>query len=226
MDALILAGGTGSRLRPITDHIPKSLVPIRGMPIIEWQIRYLAHHKVDKIIVCAGYRDDQIRGFVKARGNMGQTIAFSTESSPLGTGGAIKKAESLVRGSSALVINGDVITDVDLGMMVKSVDSIAAVPLRTKYGILNISGDTVSRFSEKKEVDGLWMNAGIYHLSRKTMRAMPKTGNAESTIFPKLASSSKLCAVKFAHARWHSIDSYKDLDECASKIHAIVPYVQ
>lgn len=223
MDALILAGGVGSRLRPITDYVPKSLIPISNVPILEWQIRYLVHYGVRRIIVCAGYRHEEIENFIDARGKLGAKIVFSTESAPLGTGGAIKKAEPLLRADSALVINGDVITNIDLGKISKVRDSIAAVNLRTKYGVLDIDNDTISAFSEKKVIGDMWMNAGIYHLSRKTMRSMPRRGNAESTLFPKMAARRSLQVMKFARARWYSIDSHKDLTECASQINAIMP---
>lgn len=223
MDALILAGGMGSRLRPITDYVPKSLVPVANVPLLEWQIRYLVHHKVRRIIICGGHLQDQLRNFVEVR-KLGAKIMFSAESSPLGTGGAIKKAEPLVRGRSAFVINGDVLTNIDLGRMAGITDSVSAVPLRTKYGVLDIDGDTISAFGEKKVVRDKWMNAGIYHLARKTMRAMPARGNAESTIFPKMAGAGSLYVVKFPKARWHSIDSHKDLAECESQIRSIMRF--
>ena len=224
MDALILAGGIGNRLRPITDYVPKPLVPISSVPILEWQIRYLAHYGIRKIIVCSGYRQEQIQNFIKSRSRLGAKIIFSTENSPLGTGGAIKKAELLVSGRSALVVNGDVITNIDLGKMLKVDDSISAINLRTKYGVLDIKDDLICAFSEKKEIHDKWMNAGIYHLTRKTMRAMPKRGNAETSLFPKMASRNLLHVIKFAQAKWHSIDSHKDLAECESTIRKIIPY--
>lgn len=222
MDAIILAGGTGNRLRPITDYVPKSLVPISNVSIIEWQVRYLIRHKISRIIICSGYLQDQIKNFVDVRNKFGISIVFSSESSPLGTGGAIKKAESQVRGNSAFVINGDVITNIDLGKLTRLPNSISAVSLRTKYGVLDIDGETVKAFNEKKEIPDTWMNAGVYHLSRDTMRAMPRRGNAESTIFPKMAKKGTLYVTKFPNAQWYSIDSHKDLTECESKIHSII----
>lgn len=224
MDAMILAGGMGSRLSPITDYIPKSLVPVDNVPLIEWQVRYLVRHQVRRIIVCAGHMHDQIENFVDARGGLGAEIKFSTETSPLGTGGAIKKAARLVRGDSALIINGDVITDIDLLQVASVKDSISAVELHTKYGVLDTDGDMVRAFGEKKNVRNVWMNAGVYHLGRKTMRAMPARGNAESTLFPKMAEAGSLHVVKFPKARWHSIDSHKDLAECTARVRSIVPH--
>lgn len=221
MDAVILAGGMGSRLRPITDNIPKSLVPLDGIPILEWQIRYLAHHGTRRVIICTGYMQEQIQNFVEAR-KLGVQIHISSESSPLGTGGAIKKASKHVRTKSAIIMNGDVITNIDLGKVASVIDSIAAVRLRTRYGVLGLEGDRVCTFDEKKQIAGMWMNAGIYHLSAKTMRAMPRQGNAETTLFPKMADGGKLQVTRFPKAQWYSIDSHKDLVECASKVKSIL----
>jgi len=221
MDAMILAGGRGERLRPITDYLPKPLVPLANVPILEWQVGYLRRHGVRRIVMCTGYRADQIENYVRARG-MGRTVVVSEEASPLGTGGAMRRAEPLVRGDSAIVVNGDVITDIGLGEVAREPDTVAAVPLRTQYGVLEADGGTVSAFREKGEVPGMWMNAGIYHLSRAALRAMPRRGDAERTAFARMAARGRLRVARFARARWHSIDSHRDLDECAARVREIM----
>jgi len=221
MDAMILAGGRGERLRPVTDYLPKPLVPLANVPMLEWQVRYLRAHGVRRIVVCAGYRAAQIENYVRARG-MGRDVVVSEEASPLGTGGAMRRAEPLVRGASAIVINGDVITDIGIGELAGIPDSVAAVPLRTQYGVLEPDGDLVSAFCEKGEVPGMWMNAGIYHLSRATLRAMPRRGDAERTLFARMASRGRLRMARFAGARWHSVDSHRDLAECSAAVGGII----
>jgi len=91
LKAIILAGGRGKRLRPITDYVPKSLVPIKNIPIIEWQIKYLKKYGVNEIIICTGYETKMIENYLGIK-NTGVKIKFSIEKSPLGTGGAIKKS--------------------------------------------------------------------------------------------------------------------------------------
>ena len=90
MQAIILAGGLGSRLRPITDYVPKSLIPINNIPLIEWQIKQLQKLGVNDFIICTGYKTDQIEFYCKQKENFGAKIRFSIEETPLGTGGAIK----------------------------------------------------------------------------------------------------------------------------------------
>ena len=91
MKAIILAGGRGKRLKPITDYVPKPLVPINNIPIIEWQIKYLKKFGVDEVIVCSGYKTKMIENYLTMK-DLGIKIKFSVEKFPLGTGGAIKKA--------------------------------------------------------------------------------------------------------------------------------------
>ena len=91
MKAIILAGGRGKRLRPITDYVPKPLIPIKNIPIIEWQIKYLKKFGVSEVIICSGYKTEMIENYLNNK-KLGVKITFSIEKKPLGTGGAIKKA--------------------------------------------------------------------------------------------------------------------------------------
>ncbi len=218
MKAIILAGGRGKRLKQITDYVPKPLIPLDNIPIIEWQIRYLKKFGIKNFIICTGYKTEQIENFLKIKKNLGVNIKFSKEKSPLGTGGAIKKAGNLIKEKSFLVMNGDVITDINLRLLKSKLNSIAAIQLRTKFGIMKVSNDKVVSFGEKKIIPDLWMNAGIYHLSRETIKDLPKKGDIEKTTFPKYAKKGKLHNIKFDKVFWHSIDSHKDIEECSKDI--------
>ncbi len=96
MKAIILAGGRGKRLRPITDYIPKPLVPIKNIPIIEWQIKYLKKFGITDVIICTGYKQELIENYLDMK-KLGIKIKFSIEKTPLGTGGAIKKAVKFIK---------------------------------------------------------------------------------------------------------------------------------
>ncbi len=186
MKAIILLGGRGERLKPITDYVPKPLIPINNVPIVEWQIRYLKKFGIKDVILSTGYKYDQIENFLKSK-NLGVTITFSVEKSPLGTGGAIKKAGKFIKDKSFFVLNGDTITNIDLRKLKSKINSIAAIELRTRFGVLVTKRDKVFRFNEKKEINDLWMNAGIYHLSKDIIKDLPTKGNIENTTFPKYA---------------------------------------
>ena len=221
MKAIILAGGRGKRLRPITDYVPKPLIPINNIPIIEWQIKYLKKFGISEVIICSGYKTEMIENYLKNK-KLGIKITFSIENKPLGTGGAIKKAVKKIKDKSFLVINGDIITNIDLKKLFKKDNSIAAIQLRTKFGILQTVDDKIIKFDEKKEISDLWMNAGIYHLSKDTVKELPNVGDIEKTLFPKFAKKEKLFTIKFRNTLWYSIDSFKDMEESSAVVEKII----
>lgn len=213
--AAVLAGGRGLRLKPVTDYLPKPLVPVAGIPILERQARYLAGHGVSKIVVCAGYRAAQIRDYVEARGSFGIKVEILEEKRPLGTGGAAKRAARHL-GDPFLLINGDTLTDIDLSAM--EPDSVACVRMRTGYGTVESDGSRVTGFFEKRHIPDVWMNAGIYCLTQDAARRLPARGDLERTAFPAMAAKGALSAIRFPDASWFSVDSHKDLEECAEMI--------
>ncbi len=221
MKAIILAGGRGNRLRPITDYVPKSLIPIKNIPIIEWQIKYLKKFGVSEVIICSGYKTEMIENYLNNK-KLGIKISFSVEDMPLGTGGAIKKAGKKINEKSFIVINGDVITNIDLKKLLKKENSIASIQLKTKFGILQTDDDKIIKFDEKKEIENLWMNAGIYHLKKNTLKDLPDKGDIEKTLFPNYAKKEKLFTLKFRNTKWYSIDSFKDMEECALEVEKII----
>ena len=221
MKAIILAGGHGKRLRPITDFVPKSLVPIKNIPIIEWQIKYLKKYGITEVIICTGYKTKMIENYLSMK-KTGVKIKFSIEKSPLGTGGAIKKAGKMINDKSFFVINGDTITNIDLRKLAKKPNSIASIELRTKFGTLETIGNKISKFKEKKEISNLWMNAGIYYLQKEILKDLPNKGDIEKTVFPNYAKKGKLNTIKFKKIKWYSIDSIKDIEECSLEVQKII----
>ena len=221
MKAIILAGGRGKRLRPITDYVPKPLIPIKNIPIIEWQLKYLKKFGITEAIICTGYKQEMIENHLNMK-DLGIKIKFSIEKSPLGTGGAIKKAGKLLNEKSFFVINGDTITNIDLKKLATKENVIAAIELRTKYGILETDNDKILNFREKKEISNTWMNAGIYHLKKEVLRDLPNKGDIEKTVFPDYAKKGILNTMKFKNAKWYSVDSFKDMEECALEVDEII----
>ncbi|MCH1548744.1 MAG: nucleotidyltransferase family protein [Nitrosopumilus sp.] len=221
MKAIILAGGRGKRLKPVTDYVPKPLVPIKNIPIIEWQIRYLKKFGIREVIICTGYKADMIESYLRMK-KLGIKIKFSIEKTPLGTGGAIKKAGKWINDKSFFVINGDTITNIDLDKLASKKNSIAAIELRTKYGILETESDKIINFKEKKEISDTWMNAGIYHLQKEVLKKLPRKGDIEKTVFPDYAKKGLLNTIKFKNVEWFSVDSFKDMEECSERVEKII----
>ena len=221
MKAIILAGGRGKRLKPVTDYVPKPLVPIKNIPIIEWQIRYLKKYGITEVIICTGYKADMIESYLSMK-KLGMKIKFSIEKTPLGTGGAIKKAGKWINDKSFFVINGDTITNIDLDKLASKKNSIAVIELRTKYGILETESDKIINFKEKKEISDTWMNAGIYHLQKEVLKKLPIKGDIEKTVFPDYAKKGMLNTIKFKNVEWFSVDSFKDMEECSERVEKII----
>ena len=221
MKAIILAGGRGKRLRPITDYVPKPLISIKNIPIIEWQIKYLKKFGISEVIICSGYKTEMIENYLKNK-KLGIKITFSIENKPLGTGGAIKKAGKKIKDKSFIVINGDIITNIDLEKLMKKENSIASIQLKTNFGILQTDKDKIIKFDEKKEIKKIWMNAGIYHLNKESIKELPNVGDIEKTLFPDYAKKEKLSTIKFTNSKWYSIDSFKDMEECSLVIEKII----
>jgi NDP-sugar pyrophosphorylase family protein len=211
--AILLSGGFGKRLKPLTDYLPKPLIPICNYPIIEWQIQYFKKFGIKDIIVCAGYKADQVIKYLESK-NLGVNVEYSIETKPLGTAGAIKKASKRIDTEDFFVINGDVLTNIDLDKLKTHSNSVAVIPLRTSFGIVHLDGTRVERFEEKPEMHDSWMNAGVYYLNKNIIKYLPKNGNLESVTFQLLAESGSLHAIKYDKVFWKSIDSYKDMEEC------------
>ena len=217
-----MAGGRGKRLRPITDYVPKPLVPLNNIPIIDWQIKYLKKFGIKEVIICTGYKTEMIQHFLSVKDNFGINIKFSVEKTPLGTGGAIKQAAKSIKDKSFFVINGDTITNIDLKKMLTKQNAIAAIELRTKFGIMETLDDKVTKFREKKEMPNVWMNAGIYHLESRIIKDLPTKGDIEKTVFPDYATKGLLNTVKFKNVKWFSVDSFKDMEECSLEVEKII----
>lgn len=218
MQAIILAGGLGSRLKPITDYVPKPLIPINNIPLIEYQIKQLKKFRVNQFVICTGYKTDQIQNYLEHKKNFDSKILYSIEKTPLGTGGAIKKAAKLIKDKSFLVLNGDIISTIDVQKLYPHKNSIALIELRTKFGTVELNDSKITRFQEKKPLTNIWMNSGIYHLSKDIIPHLPSKGAIEETTFRRFAKEGKLVGIRFKNAFWHSIDSHKDLDDCSKAL--------
>ena len=218
MKAIILAGGRGKRLRPITDKIPKPLILINNKPLIERTIKYLKKYGITEIIISSGYKSSLIEKFLKKKKNFGCNIIFSIEKTPLGTGGAVRKALRFVDDESFVVLNGDIVTNINLKKILKKPNTIAANELKTKFGTMDIRNNKILKFNEKKDISNVWMNPGIYHLSKNIEKIIPKKGSLEGIVFPKMAKNKTLETIKFKNALWFSIDSHKDIEECSKEI--------
>jgi NDP-sugar pyrophosphorylase family protein len=199
MKGLILAGGKGTRLRPLTINTPKPIVPVANSPFLLYQIDLMKSGGIDEIILSLSYQPRKIEDLLKDGLDYGVRIRYAVEASPLGTGGAFKNAENHID-STTVVFNGDVLTSVDLSDVIAlhrkrgAVATLVLVPVDnpSAYGLVESSPDGwVQRFIEKPGPDEITcntINAGIYILEPSVLRYMPE-GEAysfERGLFPTL----------------------------------------
>src|SRR5215467_16398784 len=184
MQALILAGGKGTRLRPLTVYTPKPIVPICNKPFLLYQIDTLKRAGVTDITLSLSYQPEKIEQILGDGSNFGVKLKYTVEPQPMGTAGAYKFAEDLIR-EPTVVFNGDVLTDLDLKAMIrehnerKATATIVLTPVDNpeSYGLVETDTDgRVQRFVEKPkpgETDCRNINAGAYVLEPQVLDLIP-----------------------------------------------------
>ena len=200
MKALLLAGGKGTRLRPLTIHTPKPIVPIFNRPFLHYQIDLLKQvPEIDEVILSLNYQPRRIEELFGDGSEVGIKIRYVVEPSPLGTAGAIKYAGDDLR-ESVVVFNGDVLTQIDLAEVIalhrsrKARATIVLTPVDnpTAYGLVDTDADgNIRRFIEKPEPEDITthnINAGIYILEPDTFDRIPShvPWSIERSYFPSL----------------------------------------
>lgn len=230
MFALILAGGKGERLRPLTDGLPKPMVPLCGRPVLEHRISWLRKGGVTDVVFLAGYRWQAIQDHFGDGRRFDIRAHYSIEDSPLGRGGAVKKGFSLVTDTDrpVVVLDGDTITKENLSTLlekheeratvnVSHLATVLVVPFVSPYGLVELTArDKVIGFRENALVP-YWINAGIYVFDLKIAEELPEIGDHEGLTFPKLAERKQILAVKSTKF-WVGIDSFKQLREAEESL--------
>lgn len=238
MYALILAGGKGERLRPLTDSMPKPLAPLNGRPILWYQVEWLKRVGVTHVIFLVGYRWEMVRQYFGDGAKFGIKAIYSVETSPLGRGGAIRVGMANVpeEEDSVMVLNGDIITAEDpnrvlerhLERRASGADVLATVmvtPMVSPYGLVDLNNDgNVVGFREKVQLPN-WINAGVYVFERSMGPLMPENGDHEVLTFPALAEEGRIAAFK-SRSFWRSVDSFKDLREAEEYVKQLEPALE
>ncbi|MEM0154456.1 MAG: nucleotidyltransferase family protein [Methanothrix sp.] len=231
-NAVVICGGEGTRLRPLTYDTPKPLVKVNGIPVIDNVVRELKRNGIEKITMAVGYKHEMFVRHFGGGENIGVKIDYSIEGRLLGTGGAIKKAleeRTLPKnGEDVLVVNGDNIFEIDLEGMYKlhrSKNAIATLAVKavddvTGYGVISVDGGIINKFVEKpdpKDAESNLINLGIYIFNSDAMHMLPdsESFSMERDFFAKIAGTGRLCAY-VSDKIWYPIDTmerYKKASE-------------
>lgn len=205
MKAVIIAGGMGTRLRPLTYNTPKPIVPVANRPFIIHQIEHLVKHGVDEIVINLHYLSSEIKKILNDGKQWGIKIHYSIEESPLGTAGAVKNAEEFFDAGPMVIFNGDILTDVNISKLVnfhREKGSVVTLTLSevedpTPFGLVQFDKEhRITQFIEKPSwnmVKGRTINAGIYVVDPSIFKKVPKGRpfSFERELFPALLSTKQ-----------------------------------
>ena len=203
MRAVVMAGGEGTRLRPLTANAPKPLLPVANRPIMEHVLRLLKRHGFDETVVTVQFLAAMVRTYFGDGDELGMHLSYATESTPLGTAGSVKNAEAALRDEQFLVISGDALTDIDLSSLVAEhrksgalvTVALKSVPDPLEFGIVIAREDgRIARFLEKPtwgQVFSDTVNTGIYVMEPEVFDHVPAGEPVDwaADVFPRLLAA-------------------------------------
>ncbi|NLI74663.1 MAG: NDP-sugar synthase [Euryarchaeota archaeon] len=222
--AVILAGGKGTRLRPLTNNLPKPLLPVLGRPCVEYVIESMADAGIEEIFLTCGYRADDMVKALRSGNQLGVNIVMCVEESPAGTAGAVKLLEDRLE-DTFIVASGDVLADVNIHSLIKLHDdtgamatmALAAVDRPEEFGIVGLDNrGRIERFKEKPRTEEIFsnlVNAGIYVLERDVLLEMPEGEmyDFSKQLFPKLLDAGQALYGSLLDGLWKDIGRPQDL---------------
>lgn len=221
MKAVLLVGGAGTRLRPLTYVVPKCLLPVGGKPLLERTMRYLEGYKITEFVLCVAYLKKQIMDAFGDGSGLGLRIEYAEADVPLGTAGQLKTAAGML-GETFLAMNGDIVTNLNVSKMVaihRKVGGVATIALkefgvRIPYGHIVVDGEgKVTAFEEKPTLSYM-ANAGVYVMEPEVLDEIPsgKATSLETETFPRLISKGKTISSYFESAYWADVGSMADFE--------------
>jgi NDP-sugar pyrophosphorylase family protein len=205
MKAVVLCGGLGTRLRPITYEIPKVLLPVKGKPVLEHILDLLKREEIEEVVLSVGYLKERIKSHFSDGGRFGIKISYLEEDSPLGTAGPLKMLGP--QKEPVVVSNGDELKDIPVRKMAEfhrksgasATIALTRVENPTVYGVANLEGSKILEFIEKPlNPPTNLINAGFYILGPEALELIPEGFSMlEKDLFPLLARQGRLFGFPF-----------------------------
>ena len=223
MKAVVMAGGEGTRLRPMTANQPKPLLPLVNRPIMEHVLRLLKKHGFSETVVTVQFLAALIRNYFGDGEELGMALSYATEEVPLGTAGSVKNAEEALRDDRFLVISGDALTDIDLTDMVRFHEEndalvtigLKRVPNPLEFGIIIVDDEgRVQRFLEKPtwgQVFSDTVNTGIYVMEPEVLEHVAEGEPVDwsGDVFPKLLAEGARLFGYVADCYWEDVGTHE-----------------
>jgi mannose-1-phosphate guanylyltransferase len=222
--AVILAGGEGLRLRPLTNDLPKAMIRAAGKPLLQWIIEWLRRNEVHNIVIGVAYKKEKIKDYFGNGERFGVNIRYSNHTVEGGTSEGFRLAiERHVEDSTFLAMNGDELVDLNVSSFARhheangGIATVVVGPLRSPYGVVELEGNSIVGFQEKPILRTHYVSVGTYIFSRKIVEYLPMNGDIERTAFPTLASMRKLKA--YVHEGfWATVNTIKDLEDIKDQL--------
>ncbi len=229
--AVLLVGGTGSRLKPLTDKTPKALLKVQGKTITEHLFDLLKKYGIRDSVMCVGHLKEQIREKFGDGSNFGMNITYVEEDQPMGTAGPLKLAKKYLK-DSFIVSNGDELKNINIPRMFrlhKRKNAMATIALTTtdnptNYGVASLDGSRVIEFVEKPlNPTSNLINAGFYILEPEAIDLIPEGFSMlEKDVFPKIAKMGRLRGFPFA-GQWFDIGTIERYKKAEKSWNGVIP---
>lgn len=201
-EAIVLVGGLGTRLRSVVDDVPKPLAPVAGRPFLAWVLDHLAEGGIRRVVLAAGYMAEKVEHVVGPKWR-GMTVDYSVETRASGTGGAVRQACGMLRGSAAHVLNGDTFVRYRPGGLAQAAEAagawigiaLAHVPDVARYGAVECVEGRVTGFLEKGHAGPGYINAGCYFLTAEAIAALPaeESYSFETRVLVPMTAAGHVC---------------------------------
>ena len=194
MEAVVLAGGLGTRLRSVVSELPKCMAPIGPEPFLSYVLDWLGRYKITRVVLSVGYLRESIMSWVSTQ-NLPFEVDYAVEETPLGTGGGIKLALSKCHGPKVLVVNGDTFFPVDLDAIpFDSPITVALKPMKDfdRYGAVTLDHFKIQAFKEKAPVKQGLINGGVYAINGLDLSNFPERFSFEKDVLEPFATKGKV----------------------------------
>jgi NDP-sugar pyrophosphorylase family protein len=226
--AVVLVGGSGLRMRPLTEDMPKCMIPLRGKPLIYWTLTWLKDYGIEHVVLGVSYRKEVVINYVK-NNPLGLKVDFSEHTQEGETGEGFRLAiKRHVTDENFLAMNGDELSNLNLERFVdfhlsqKGVATIAVSPMCSPFAVLDINGNDIVGFREKPILEDKLVSAGMYVFNHTIYDYLPQVGSMEKLTFTVLAEKRLLKAYRLSrNERWLTVNSVKDLSTAEKEFTSI-----
>jgi NDP-sugar pyrophosphorylase family protein len=220
--AVIIAGGEGSRLKPLSNNKPKAMVEINGRPMLYWALRWLKFHGVKNVVIGVAYKKEKILSYMKANKNFGLNAQFSVHTLEGGTAQGFRLAISrFVTDKNFIAMNCDEVTNMNLAKLVyvhekkQPLVTMALAPFHCRFSVVETARDGfISGFKFGQMLPEVPVSIGIYAFNRGILSHIPETGSIEHAVFTPLAKKRRIACYRLSEdEQWLSVNDVKNVHE-------------